>query len=77
MTKQQQRPVTESALASTAKAGDRWWQSDDCVLINEVVVTDDAVKVSGYIVKGWGASKKLRHWSFILDQMLELERGRA
>jgi MarR-like DNA-binding transcriptional regulator SgrR of sgrS sRNA len=47
------------------------------VLIHDVEVDPDGVRVSGWIVHGWGASKKLRHWRFILDQKLELERGKA
>lgn len=62
-------------------AGDIWMQAGDEVRITaspESYVDDsvgDMVRISGRIIKGWGAgTKKVRTWTFRPTQTLEVKR---
>jgi len=63
------------------RTGDVWMQAGDEVRITndpESYVDDsvgDMVRISGRIIKGWGAgTKKIRTWSFKPAQTLEVKR---
>ena len=67
-----------SVSATDLRPGDVWVGRDEVTIDRVEPVTfvfDPRVRVFGTITKGYGKSRKVRSWTFNLDQRLEVRRG--
>ena len=70
--------IPQSISVKTLLPGDRWVSDKDTVLVDHIeMVHGDSplIRVYGRITRGWGRGNKLRSWTFLPDQLLEIERG--
>ena len=64
-----------TVLVTELRNGDQWYTDKDTTYIESVDVEEERVMVRGRGRRGWGKSKKIRAWSFVLDQKLDIMRG--
>jgi hypothetical protein len=73
-------PFPVSMLVTDVQPHDEWTSDSDTVVIHLVEMlhaTDDEparVRLHGRIIRGLGRGQKIRTWSFVPDQRLEIVR---